>query len=79
MLIIKRFTDSLRAAESRIGVGVEFVFIDHENLTSSLADSCGLLRQNQFSVILDLTWGGWSSLQGVAEVGVYRQILYCFD
>ena len=49
---------------------MEFVFIDHENLTSSLADSCGLLRQNQFSVVLDLTWGGWSSLQEVAEVRV---------
>ena len=49
---------------------MEFVFIDHENLTSSLADSCGLLRQNRFSVVLDLTWGGWSSLQEVAEVRV---------
>ena len=47
---------------------MEFVFVDHENLTSSLADSCGLLRQNQFSAVLDLTWGGWSSLQEVAEV-----------
>ena len=41
-----------------------------DSLTSSLADSCGLLRQNRFSVVLDLTWGGWSSLQEVAEVRV---------
>ena len=73
-----RFTDSVRAAESRIGVGVEFVFIDHENLTSSLKDSCGLLRQNQFSVVLDLSWGGWSNLQEVAEVRVCQQILLVF-
>ena len=57
---------------------MEFVFIDHENLTSSLADSCGLLRQNRFSVVLDLTWGGWSSPAGSAMLlslthGVFSQ------
>ena len=57
---------------------MEFVFIDHENLTSSLADSCGLLRQNQFSVVLDLTWGGWSSLQEVAEVRRVSYNKYCW-
>ena len=47
---------------------MEFVFIDHDNLGSSLEDSCGLLRQQQFSVILDLSWGGWEAARRVAEL-----------
>ena len=47
---------------------MEFVFIDHDNLGSSLEDSCGLLRQQQFSVILDLSWGGWEAVSRVAEL-----------
>ena len=43
------------------------MFIDHDNLGSSLEESCGLLRQHQFSVILDLSWGGWEAARRVAE------------
>ena len=44
------------------------MFIDHDDLGSSLEDSCGLLRQQQFSVILDLSWGGWEAARRVAEL-----------
>ena len=44
------------------------MFIDHDNLGVSLEDSCGLLRQQQFSVILDLSWGGWEAVRRVAEL-----------
>ena len=44
------------------------MFIDHDNLGSSLEESCGLLRQQQFSLILDLSWGGWEAARRVAEL-----------
>ena len=44
------------------------MFIDHDNLGSSLEESCGLLRQHQFSLILDLSWGGWEAARRVAEL-----------
>ena len=58
---------------------MEFVFIDHEDLDSSMNQTCGTLSQQQYTAVLDLTWGGWSGLNTMAEtVGLpYLRYIEC--
>ena len=65
--LLNRITDSFKSLEPTINIGVEFVFIDHEDLDSSMNQTCGVLSQQQYTAVLDLSWGGWSGLRTMAQ------------
>ena len=44
------------------------MFIEHDDLDKTMNDTCGVLKQQQFTAVLDLTWAGWKSLRKKAEV-----------
>ena len=58
-----RVTNSFKEMELTINIGVEFQFIDHDNLTNTLTDTCGKLQQKLHSAVIDMSWGGWSTLR----------------
>ena len=56
--------------ESTLAIGVEFMFIEHDDLDKTMNDTCGVLKQQKFTAVLDLTWAGWKSLRKKAEVSI---------
>ena len=56
--------------ESTFAIGVEFMFIEHDDLDKTMNDTCGVLKQQKFTAVLDLTWAGWKSLRKKAEVSI---------
>ena len=62
-----RITDAIQSLESNIAVDVQFSFINHDNLTSSLTDTCGQLKQQSWTLVVDMSWGGWDKLRTAVE------------
>ena len=46
------------------------MFIEHDDLDKTMNDTCGVLKQQKFTAVLDLTWAGWKSLRKKAEVSI---------
>lgn len=69
--MVARFTSgiaSVQAATDGLTIGVESVPIDRENDMIQLNETCDLLQgEGDYSLIVDLSWGGWMGLRDQAE------------
>ena len=66
-IIITRITESLQAVSSNIVIDVKIINMNHQVMIAVYNETCEVLKQKTFSLILDLTWGGWTELREVAE------------
>ena len=66
-IVITRITESLQAVSSNILIDVEIITMNHQLMTAVYNETCDVLRQKPFSLLLDLTWGGWTELRTAAE------------
>ena len=57
----------MQAVSSSIVIDIKIINMNHQVVTAVYNETCEVLQQKSFSLILDLTWGGWPDLRSVAE------------
>ena len=57
----------MQEISSSIVIDVEIINMNHQLMIDVYNQTCDVLKQKSFSLVLDLTWGGWTELRSVAE------------
>ena len=57
----------MQAVSSSIVIDIKMINMNHQVVTAVYNETCEVLQQKSFSLILDLTWGGWAEIRSVAE------------
>ena len=65
--MLLRITESIQKVSPNLVIDVKILFMDHKVILDKYNETCEMLAQSSFSLILDLTWAGWTELRTVAE------------
>lgn len=68
--MVSRFTSGLATAQSSnngFSFNMEKADVDRDNEEASYNATCDLANSQEFSAIVDLTWGGWDDMKMQAE------------